>query len=322
MKNLLLILSISILFGNVFGQTETSVKSGIVNGKAKYFITPDYPQEARENCIGGLVEVEILISEEGNVIEAKAISGEQLLLDSAVRAAKKTTFSQTLDVAPVKTRGILVFNFTPFLECITNGVVNKLARFLPQPNIKNIVQSKHLKINTPQIVAVIITVENDGTVSKATAISGHLLLRPTCESVARQAKFSPSPINIKVKALLVYKIKPDGTVDTDVEKDDKEVIGTPINLIQPPSPNCNCRFGKNPSIAVEAKINEQGKVIEAKSWAGHPFLKNLCEKSALLSKFLPTDVKAKITIVYNFESLDEENRNVKLKNIEIKKVEF
>lgn len=307
---------------NAFGQNdEKPSKLGIVNGRATYLPKLDYPQEAKDLCVGGKVEVEVLIDEKGNVAEAKAISGDDLLREVSVEAAKKAKFVQ----APVKIRGIIVYNFDAFAKCLNVGIVNKKAINLPKPKAANINHPKHLRITEEQIVAVQIAINIEGKVTAARAISGHPLLRPFCENSARQSKFSyiNDVGNIIVRALLVYKFKPDGTIETDIERDDKSVIGTPTNLVKPPEPFCNCRFGgQNPSVLVEAKTDEQGNVAEAKAISGHPILKKLSEKAALQSKFLPTHIKAKILIQYDFEATDESARDVRIKNIEIKEVKF
>jgi outer membrane biosynthesis protein TonB len=94
MKNfiLLIVLTLTVL-GNVFGQKEKTIKQPIVNGMATYLPKHDFPQEAKDFCANGKVEVEVLIGEDGNVIEAKAISGDELLHGSAVEAAKKAKFT-------------------------------------------------------------------------------------------------------------------------------------------------------------------------------------------------------------------------------------
>ena len=299
---------------------KRTIPLGIVNGKAKYLPTPDYPQEAKDFCADGKVEVKVLIGENGNVISAKAISGDDLLRDSAVEAAKKAVFGQTPDLPPTKIKGIVVYNFDPLARCINVGIVNKKALSIPKPQIANLNQPKHLQIKEDQSVVVVeIVIDENGKVTNAKAISGHPLLRGACEISARQAKFLPNSPPVKIKALLIYKFKLDGTIDTDIEKNDKEVIGTPVNLVKPSSVSCNCGFGENPHVLVEAEIDKIGNVISAKAISGHPILKSISEKAALYSKFIPTNNKAKITIKYNFESTGK--WYAKFINIEIVQVE-
>jgi protein TonB len=82
-------------------------------GSALKKVAPPYPPEAKEAGVSGKVAVEVTISEEGQVIEATAISGPELLREAAVQAARQWIFKPTkLDGAPVKVLGILTFDFT------------------------------------------------------------------------------------------------------------------------------------------------------------------------------------------------------------------
>lgn len=223
MKNFILLLALTFtIFGNVYGQTNKIVEGGIVNGKATYLPHPDYPQEAKDFCVSGTISVAVEINEKGDVISAKAISGDKLLHQAAVEASQKATFQQTRNRGiPIKIKGIVAYNFVPEIKCLVVGIVNDKALYLPKPQTPNLNQPKHLQIKTEHIVTVQIIIDESGKVVRARAISGHLLLRAACENAARQATFSPSFINgptIKISALLVYKFKPDGTIDTEIEK--------------------------------------------------------------------------------------------------------
>lgn len=216
-KIILLIVLTAAVFGNAFGQKDKIIKAGIVNGMAAYLPKPDYPQEAKDFCASGKVEVEVLIGEDGNVMEAKAISGDEFLQDSAVEAAKKAKFKQVADAAPVKIKGIIVYNFVSEQKCIVvNKIVNKRALSIPKPQVANLNRPKHLQIKEEQTVTVQIIIDESGKVIYAKAISGHPMLHAACEISAMKAKFSPLLYTgppIKVKALLVYKFKPDGTIE-------------------------------------------------------------------------------------------------------------
>lgn len=300
------------------------IKTAIINGRATKLEKPAYPEEARNFCAAGKVEALTLFNNwSGEVFAAKAISGDELLYAASEKAVLKSKFSPSNFNGDndFYVLGKIIYNFDYLApKCVPAGIVNKKAQSLPKPQVPNLNQPKHLRITEEQVIAVQIIVGINGKVTEAKAITGHPLLRPFCEYAARQAKFLPiwdvSP-SIKIRALLVYKIKPDGTIETGIEKDDKIVIGTPINLVEPPPPFCNCRLGG--SVLVQAKIDKQGNVTEAKAFSGHPILRISSEKAALESKFLPTNTKATILISYNFESNDS-GRTAKIKNIEIKEV--
>lgn len=73
---------------------------------------PDYPDFARLNKIGGEVVVEIVVNEEGRVVEAFVLRGPILLRDAALTAARRWRFQTTrMRNRPVKVRSLLTFNF-------------------------------------------------------------------------------------------------------------------------------------------------------------------------------------------------------------------
>jgi TonB family protein len=189
----------------------------IINGRAIDLQKPIYPKEAKDFCVKGKVMVEVLIDEKGDVIEAEAISGDELLHNSAVEAVKNTKFRKIDDVPRVKERGIIVYNFDSLApKCVDAGIVNKKALKIPEPKVANLNQPKHLQITKEEIVKVQIIIDMDGNVKNARAIYGNLLLRNACEVSAKNSKFPPTLIEGKrflISAILVYKFKPDGTIE-------------------------------------------------------------------------------------------------------------
>lgn len=90
------------------------VSGGVMNGKAKHLTQPSYPAIARSARASGQVVVQILIDENGNVVEANAISGHPLLRGAAVNAARSSKFTPTLlSGVPVKVSGQIIYNFLP-----------------------------------------------------------------------------------------------------------------------------------------------------------------------------------------------------------------
>jgi TonB family protein len=83
-----------------------------LSGYATNKVMPRYPIEAKKVRAQGTVQVEVTVSESGKVIEAKAVSGHELLRDAAEQAAKQWEFN-TAEVSsgPVKMQGILIFSF-------------------------------------------------------------------------------------------------------------------------------------------------------------------------------------------------------------------
>jgi TonB family protein len=93
-------------------RTTGPIIGGVLNGKAIHLAVPEYPAAARKQHEAGLVEVQIVIDEFGNVIRAEALDGPPNLRDAAVAAAWKSRFTPTrLMGQPVKVSGRIIYNF-------------------------------------------------------------------------------------------------------------------------------------------------------------------------------------------------------------------
>ncbi len=92
---------------------KISVSGGVLQGSAIKKVQPPYPPIAKAARASGAVQVQVVINETGEVIEASVIDGHPLLRDAALEAAKQWRFKPTeLSGVPVKVQGILTFNFT------------------------------------------------------------------------------------------------------------------------------------------------------------------------------------------------------------------
>jgi TonB family protein len=88
------------------------VSAGVLNGKAISLPKPEYPPDARAAGAEGVVVIQVMVDEQGNVTEAHPISGPKQLQDVSVNAALQAKFSPTLvSGEPVKVTGVLVYNF-------------------------------------------------------------------------------------------------------------------------------------------------------------------------------------------------------------------
>lgn len=93
-------------------ENTQSIKAGVLNGKALALPKPEYPAIARAAHASGTVVVQVLIDENGNVVEANAVSGHPLLRAVSVAAARAARFSPTLLAGmPVKVTGVIQYNF-------------------------------------------------------------------------------------------------------------------------------------------------------------------------------------------------------------------
>jgi protein TonB len=86
--------------------------SYVLQGKAIVRRTPDYPPLARQARMEGSVSVEVMISPDGRVESARAISGSAIFRSVAANAAQSWRFQPTLlNGTPVQVTGVIVFNF-------------------------------------------------------------------------------------------------------------------------------------------------------------------------------------------------------------------
>jgi TonB family protein len=90
----------------------TLLGSVVTRGRATNRAVPEYPQAAKQLGIQGIVIVEILIDETGNVAKTEALCGADLISAAALEAARKWKFKPTLlDGEPVKVTGVITFKF-------------------------------------------------------------------------------------------------------------------------------------------------------------------------------------------------------------------
>jgi TonB family protein len=89
-----------------------TISKGVVNGQATSLPRPVYTQLAKAAHASGLVNVQVLIDENGKVISARALNGHPLLIKEAVQAAYQARFTPTLlSNQPVKVSGVITYNF-------------------------------------------------------------------------------------------------------------------------------------------------------------------------------------------------------------------
>jgi protein TonB len=86
--------------------------STVLQGKAIERRVPVYPELVRRIHLQGDVAVEVIISPEGRVESARAISGPPMLIPTALEAARGWRFGPTiLNGLPVRVTGVIIFAF-------------------------------------------------------------------------------------------------------------------------------------------------------------------------------------------------------------------
>ncbi|HSP64325.1 MAG TPA: TonB family protein [Pyrinomonadaceae bacterium] len=92
---------------------DAIVNGGILNGKALVLIRPAYPLVTGFHP-SGMVHVQVLIDENGQVLTAKAVNSKMQIefVRAAESAARQSRFSPTfVDGRPVKVNGTIIYNF-------------------------------------------------------------------------------------------------------------------------------------------------------------------------------------------------------------------
>ncbi|MBV9241144.1 MAG: energy transducer TonB [Acidobacteria bacterium] len=88
------------------------VSKGVVNSLATSLPKPTIPPAARVANAAGTVAVQVLVDEKGNVVSAKAVSGNALLRGASEVAARSARFTPTLlSGTPIKISGVISYHF-------------------------------------------------------------------------------------------------------------------------------------------------------------------------------------------------------------------
>jgi len=77
--------------------------------RAKSKVQPVYPELARKMNITGSVKVQVVVSPNGTVKEAKVVGGHPVLANAALEAVRKWRF----EPATVESTGVVDFKFEP-----------------------------------------------------------------------------------------------------------------------------------------------------------------------------------------------------------------
>src|SRR5579863_7779645 len=107
---LLAALALAPTAGPAIAQTQSqTAQSEEMLRRAKTKVQPSYPDLARKMNITGTVKIEVVVSPNGMVKEARVVGGHPVLSSAALDAAKKWRF----EPSPVESTGIIDFKFEP-----------------------------------------------------------------------------------------------------------------------------------------------------------------------------------------------------------------
>jgi TonB family protein len=77
--------------------------------RAKTRVEPVYPELARKMRLSGTVKIEVTVTPNGLVKEARVVGGHPVLANAALDAAKKWRF----EPSPTESTGVIDFKFDP-----------------------------------------------------------------------------------------------------------------------------------------------------------------------------------------------------------------
>ncbi len=103
--------------GNANSQSNATnnrppISGGVLNAKAISLPKPPYPPVARAAKAAGTVVVQVTVDENGNVTEARAVTGHPLLQAAATAAARAAKFNPSkLAGQTVKVTGVITYQF-------------------------------------------------------------------------------------------------------------------------------------------------------------------------------------------------------------------
>ena len=95
----------------IMGPAETRAQqsSSEITRRAKTRVQPSYPELARKMSITGTVKVEVVVSPNGQVKEARVVGGHPVLANAALDAAKRWRFEPSSE----ESSGVIEFKFEP-----------------------------------------------------------------------------------------------------------------------------------------------------------------------------------------------------------------
>lgn len=94
-----------------FGQQEITTANAM--GRVVKKVAPTYPVAARQLSVTGSQDLQIVVDEQGNVIDAKVLKGNALFTQSSLAAVKEWKFTPLVkDGQPAKFTTVITFNYT------------------------------------------------------------------------------------------------------------------------------------------------------------------------------------------------------------------
>lgn len=230
----------------------------------------------------------------------------QKLLVLSFVAIISVFFFQTLslDIVNAETKTATTQNIIRRSEGVLRGsALNRTAPEYPRAAKEQNVEGD---------VVIEITIDEEGKVSNARAMSGHELLVDAALEAAKQWTFKPTKLNdqaVKVSGILTFRFKlgslAEATASSDLAQIDENIVkrsegvirGLATNRVSPEYPREAKEQNVEGDVTVQIIIDEEGKVVSAKATSGHELLQDVSVTAAKGWTFKPFELDGKPTRV-------------------------
>jgi TonB family protein len=106
---LLAVLALAVAGGPASVRAQQQPQGQEIARRVKSKVPPVYPELARKMNITGTVKVEVVVSPNGTIKDARIVGGHPVLANAALEAVKKWRF----EPSPAETTGVIDFKFEP-----------------------------------------------------------------------------------------------------------------------------------------------------------------------------------------------------------------
>lgn len=245
-------------------QEPMRVGADVQASKLIYKVDPVYPEQARQAKVEGIVNLEVMVDEQGNVASVRVIQGYPLLDQAAMDAVRQWRYSPTIlngqavrvlatvqvPVGPLSTSARPLVSPTIIFTAGDSSlpVINPAVRPPQGEPMRvggNVQESKIIRKVDPiypelarrarveQMVMLELRINEEGLVSSVRLIKGHPLLDRAAIDAVMQWAYSPTYSNgqaipVIATATVIFSLSQRYTLDTDGYIKDSE--GVPVSI--------------------------------------------------------------------------------------------
>jgi TonB family protein len=195
----------------------------IAMGNLIEVVTPQYPDEARQQHSTGKVVLQILIDNEGKVKDASVLTGDALLSNAALTAVKQWKFRPYLlkdEHVEVETTATVEYTADPPFVItpkpfqgprkvrVSQGVLEKSIVRRVEPQYPSEAKANHIQGD----VLIDATIDTKGNIARLNVIKGDPVLAKAAVEAVRQWKYTPysiqgDPVEVETTILVRFFVR-------------------------------------------------------------------------------------------------------------------